>query len=104
MSHGTWSGLGFGDQRGSTLVGGLMLVFLMTLLGAALFDAASIESGQVAYLEEDLRADYAAESGLNRAGADMQYDTIGTKSFCDFKGCDGKTGLLNPDNATRSPV
>ena len=32
------------EQRGSTLVMGLMLVFIMTLLGVALFDIARLDA------------------------------------------------------------
>jgi Tfp pilus assembly protein PilX len=85
----------FGDQRGSILVGGLLLVLAVTLLGLGLFQAAVVETRQVAQTEEDARAFYAAETGLNRAALDVQYDTIGTKTF-DFK------NTLNGDYVTAS--
>src|SRR3989454_2719621 len=39
-----WMSRSLGDQRGSTLVMGLMLVFIMTLLGAALFNVAQLDA------------------------------------------------------------
>src|SRR5437867_6489173 len=97
----------FRDERGSVLIGGLILVLALTLIGVGLFEAAVIETGQVRFTEEDAKALYAAESGLNRAAVDMALDdpagepthtmpdgTIGTYSFCAFIGCPltGKPG------------
>src|SRR5262249_51472623 len=59
------------EERGSALVASVMLVFLMTVLGVALFQAGVIESGQAIYSENEMRALYAAESGLNRAVLDV---------------------------------
>src|SRR5438093_251916 len=83
----------FGDERGSILIGGLLLVLAVTLLGLGLFQAAVVETRQVAQSEEEVRAFYAAETGLNRAALDVQYDTIGVKNF-DFK------NTLNGDYVT----
>ena len=64
----------FTDQRGSVLVGGLLLVLAVTLIGVGLFEATVIESRQVGSTAADVRAFYAAESGLNRAALDTAYD------------------------------
>src|SRR6266536_3028164 len=63
----------FTDQRGSVLVGGLLLVLAMTLIGVGLFEAAVIETRQVGSTAADVRAFYAAETGLNRAALDTAY-------------------------------
>src|SRR2546426_111752 len=77
----------FRDERGSVLIGGLILVLALTLIGVGLFEAAVIETGQVRFTEEDAKALYAAESGLNRAALDMSTNTSGTYWFCDLRGC-----------------
>ena len=64
----------FRDERGSVLFGGLILVLALTLIGVGLFEATVIESRQVGSTAADVRAFYAAESGLNRAALDTAYD------------------------------
>lgn len=79
--------LAFTDQRGSVLIGGLLLVLAMTLIGVGLFEAAMIETGQVAYTERDVRAFYAADTGLNRASGDLASNDVGVanSTFTDVK-------------------
>src|SRR5438445_6612156 len=67
----------FTNERGSALVATTMLVFLMTVLGIALYEAGVIESGQVFYSENELKAAYAAEAGLNRVVLDLSNDNVG---------------------------
>ncbi len=54
-------------ERGFALVGGLMLVFIITLLGLALYDLAVLEGRLVLGTEADYRAFEAAQAGLERA-------------------------------------
>jgi len=54
------------DQRGSTLVMGLMLVFIMTLLGVALFDIARLEARLKLDSQTSVQALEIAEAGLER--------------------------------------
>src|SRR2546426_9920584 len=55
-----------GDQRGSTLVMGLMLVFIMTLLGAALFNVAQLDARLKLDSQTGVQALEIAEAGLER--------------------------------------
>src|SRR5205809_7913816 len=68
----------FTEQRGSVLVGGLLLVLAMTMIGVALFEAAVIETREVGFTADDVRAFYATETGLNRAALDVAWDPIRT--------------------------
>ena len=54
------------DQRGSTLVMGLMLVFIMTLLGLAIFDIARLDARLKIDNQTGVRALEIAEAGLER--------------------------------------
>ena len=54
------------DQRGGTLVMGLMLVFIMTLLGVALFDMARLEARLKLDSQTGVQALEIAEAGLER--------------------------------------
>src|SRR5438132_7670503 len=54
------------DQRGSTLVMGLMLVFIMTLLGVALFDVARLDARLKLDSQTGVQALEIAEAGLER--------------------------------------
>ncbi len=53
-----------GDERGSVLLLGLVMVFVMTLLGVALFDLTTIEAGLVRGDLSDAQAFYCAETAL----------------------------------------
>ena len=101
----------FMDQRGSVLLGGLLLVLAVTLIGVGLFQATVIESRQVGSTAADVRAFYAAESGLNRAALDTAYDNTyvqGSYTFDSVKGSlpnDNTTPVtLSPSRAARSPT
>src|SRR5438552_18822118 len=54
------------DQRGSTLVMGLMLVFIMTLLGVALVDVARLDARLKLDSQTGVQALEIAEAGLER--------------------------------------
>src|SRR5204863_2513181 len=55
------------DSRGSMMIGALMMVFVVTLLGVALFDLAVVENRLILGSDCDVRAFYAAEAGLQVA-------------------------------------
>jgi hypothetical protein len=59
------------DQRGSVLLLSLALVFVMTLLGAALFKLTVVEHDLVMSDQHDAQAFQAAEGGLYRAYVDL---------------------------------
>lgn len=54
-------------ERGSALVTSLVLVFIVTLLGLALFDLGAVESRLVYTTEDDARAFEIAQAGVERA-------------------------------------
>jgi len=54
------------SQRGSVLVGGLMLVFVLTLLGIALFDIARLDARLKVDTQTTVQALEIAEAGLER--------------------------------------
>jgi hypothetical protein len=56
----------FRAQRGSVLVGGLMLVFVLTLLGIALFDIARLDARLKVDTQTTVQAMEIAEAGLER--------------------------------------
>ena len=68
------------DQRGSVLLGSLMLVLIMTVIGATLFDVATVEQRLVLGDRHDAEAFHAAEGGLYRAFRDLA-DGDGTNDF-----------------------
>jgi hypothetical protein len=59
------------DQRGSMLLLSLVLVFIMTLLGAALFEVTVVEHRLVMSDQHGAQAFHAAEGGLYRAYLDL---------------------------------
>ena len=61
-----WMSRSLGDQRGSTLVMVLMLVFIMTLLGAALFNVAQLDARLKLDSQTGVQALEIAEAGLER--------------------------------------
>ncbi len=67
----TWHCLKSRDERGSILLAGLMLVFVMTILGFALFDLTVLESRLVIDRHTRTQACYASEVGLNRLWQEM---------------------------------
>jgi len=74
-----------GDQGGSVLLISLVLVFVMTLLGIALFDLALVENHLVLASEGDARAFNTAEAGLYRAQLNLT-NGIGTTFDAVFTG------------------
>ena len=65
-----------GDQRGSVLLMSLVLIFVMTILGLALFDLGVVESRLVLTSQTDARAFEIAQAGMERALAQLQKDTV----------------------------
>ena len=59
-------GLTAGDQRGSVFLAGLMLVAVMTLLGATLFDLSNLEDVLTSGDTAGVQSMYCAEAALNR--------------------------------------
>lgn len=66
------------EQRGSVLVGGLVLTLVMTLLGLALFNLSTLESRLVLGTEADYRAFETAQAGIERALYRLFRDYCGT--------------------------
>jgi len=82
MTTARWLRSTLGDQRGSIFLISLVLVFVMTLLGIALFDLSLVDNRLVLASENDAQAFYTAEAGLYRAqldltdGAGTTFDTV----------------------------
>jgi PilX N-terminal len=78
------------DQRGSVLLMSIVLVFVMTLLGLALFDLGAIENRMSLATQADLRAFEVAQAGIERALRELQdgfiADAAGAKSWADNDG------------------
>jgi hypothetical protein len=55
------------DQRGSTVLISLVLIFIMTILGLALFDLGTVESRLVYTSQTDARVFEIAQAGVQRA-------------------------------------
>jgi len=72
-----------GNQRGSVLLAGLILTFVITILGFALFDLAVLENRLVLGSEADMNAFQAAQTGLGRALLVLQQDIINTLGWAD---------------------
>ena len=69
-----------GSQRGSITLIGLMIVFVMSLLGAALYSLSTARAGWWSATLHDALAFHAAEAGLYRAYRDL-VDGDGTNDF-----------------------
>ena len=80
MTSGKRSVLWLADERGSILLCGLMVVFVITLLGFALFDLGLVDHRLATGDRDKERAFYAAEAGLQRALLDLS-DGDGTNDF-----------------------
>src|SRR5712691_3142932 len=63
----TWMRWLVRDERGSVLVGGLMLVLVMTLVGSGVFYAAVLDNRAALNDGQQTQALYIAEAGLNAA-------------------------------------
>jgi hypothetical protein len=90
-------------QRGSVLLGVLLLVLAMTMIGLALYQAAVIERQQISKTETDVRAFYAADAGIHRAALDLADPPsaglpVGALTF------DGVKAALPNDNTTLWPA
>ncbi len=75
------------DERGSVILMSIVLVFVMTLLGLALFDLAAIENRMSLSTQADMRAFEVAQAGLERALRELQdgfvADAAGAESWAD---------------------
>src|SRR6266508_5650267 len=60
------------NERGSALLMSLVLIFVMTVLGLALFDLGVVESRLVATSQADARALEIAQAGVERALRNLQ--------------------------------
>jgi hypothetical protein len=82
--------LTLGDERGSVILMSIVLVFVMTLLGLALFDLAAIENRMSLSSQADLRAFEVAQAGIERAIRELQdgfdADAAGAESWADNDG------------------
>src|SRR6266508_5903076 len=61
-----------GNERGSALLMSLVLIFVMTVLGLALFDLGVVESRLVHTSQADARAFEIAQAGVERALRNLQ--------------------------------
>jgi hypothetical protein len=90
------------DQRGSVILMAIVLVFVMTLLGLALFDLGAIENRLSLASQADLRAFEVAQAGLERALRELQdgfdADTAGSESWADNDGV--RAPICSPSCAT----
>jgi hypothetical protein len=78
------------DERGSVILMSIVLIFVMTLLGLALFDLGAIESRMSLASQADLRAFEVAQAGIERALRELQEgfdaDAAGSESWADNDG------------------
>jgi Tfp pilus assembly protein PilX len=64
----------FTDEGGSVLIAGVLGVLAVTLIGIGLFESGLVEMRLAAESAADVRAFYAAETGLNRGALDVAND------------------------------
>jgi hypothetical protein len=80
----------FADARGSVILISIVLVFVMTLLGLALFELGAIENRMSLSSAADARAFEAAQAGIERALRELQdgfdNDPAGSESWADNDG------------------
>ena len=78
------------DERGSVILISIVLVFVMTLLGLALFELGAIENRMSLTSAADARAFEVAQAGIERALRALQdgfvADVVGTESWADNDG------------------
>ncbi|HKZ07061.1 MAG TPA: pilus assembly PilX N-terminal domain-containing protein [Methylomirabilota bacterium] len=90
------------DERGSVLLMSIVLVFVMTLLGLALFDLGAIENRMSLASQADLRAFEVAQAGIERALRELQDgfvgDAAGSESWADNDGV--RAPICSPSCAT----
>ncbi len=88
------------DQRGSVLLVSLVLIFVMTILGLALFDLGVVESRLVLTSQTDARAFEIAQAGVERALAQLQKDTV-DQLAANFANASGFPALCSAGTANR---
>ena len=66
------------EERGSALLISMVLIFVMTLLGLALFDLAALESRLALVTQVDVRALEVAQAGIERALWETWQDWVGS--------------------------
>jgi hypothetical protein len=90
------------DERGSVLLMSIVLVFVMTLLGLALFDLGAIENRMSLASQADLRAFEVAQAGIERALRELRDgfvgDAAGVESWADNDGV--RAPICSPSCAT----
>ena len=69
-----------GPERGSAFIGALVLLFVLTILGLALFDSALIDAQLALVSVDEHRALESAEAGLQRAMHRLYRDLCGRRS------------------------
>jgi hypothetical protein len=78
------------EEGGSVILMSIVLIFVMTLLGLALFDLGAIESRMSLSSQADLRAFEVAQAGIERALRELQEgfdaDASGSESWADNDG------------------
>lgn len=78
------------DERGSVILMSIVLVFVMTLLGLALFDLGAIENRMSLTSQADARAFEIAQAGIERALRELQdgfvNEAAGIESWADNDG------------------
>jgi hypothetical protein len=88
-------------ERGSVLLISIVLVFVMTLLGLALFELGAIENRMALTSAADARAFEVAQAGIERALRELQdgfdNDTTGSESWADN---DGLAPICSPSCVT----
>src|SRR5207249_9333838 len=82
------------DERGSVLVGGLMLVLVMTLVGSGVFYAAVLDNRAALDNSQQVQASYIAQAGLNAAVREIT-DGDGKDDFATLN-TTGNTTLFTP--------
>lgn len=92
----------FTDERGSVMLISIVLVFVMTLLGLALFELGAIENRMSLSSAADARAFEVAQGGIERALRELQDgfvgDTAGSESWADNDGA--RAPICAPSCAT----
>jgi len=92
----------FADARGSVILISIVLVFVMTLLGLALFELGAIENRMSLSSAADARAFEVAQAGIERALRELQdgfdNDPAGSESWADNDGV--RAPICSPSCAT----
>jgi Tfp pilus assembly protein PilX len=91
--RGQWRGRA---ERGSILVGGLILVLVMTLIGSGVFYASVLDNRLALNDIRQTQTFYIAEAGLNAALRELS-DGDGTNDFSQVFNATGTTSLFTPN-------